>query len=290
MAGTGKKQVPVTDVTLTIGDESFAVLADQAIDISIPLDFHGDQPSHFGAPPASATALKSGGFTGDTRAGGSCNCETLTITPHCNGTHTECVGHVTGERISVSRLALDPLISTALVSVEPVLAEDSGETSEPPAEKGDRFVTAAALGLALQRLHGVPVDALLIRTTPNGTDKTRRNYSEPPIPPYLSHEAASLLVSWDIRHLLTDLPSIDRSHDQGILAGHRLFWGLEPGEQDAGNARRPEATITEMAYVPDTVADGLYALSLQIAPFVTDAAPSRPVLYPLEAREALIFS
>lgn len=280
----------MTDVTLAIGDESFAVLADQAIDISIPLDFHGDQPSHFGAPPASATALESDGFTGDTREGGSCNCEVLTITPHCNGTHTECIGHITAERISVSSLALDPLISTALVSVEAVPAEDSGETSEPPAEKGDRFVTAAGLGLALQRLHGVPVDALLIRTIPNGADKTSRNYSEPPIPPYLSHEAASLLVSWDIKHLLTDLPSIDRSHDQGRLAGHRLFWGLEPEEQNADNARRPEATITEMVYVPDEVADGLYALSLQIAPFVTDAAPSRPVLYPLEARESLSIS
>jgi kynurenine formamidase len=280
----------VTDVTLAIGDETFAVLADQAIDISIPLDFHGNQPSHFGAPPASATALKSDGFTGDTREGGSCNCEILTITPHCNGTHTECVGHITGERLSISHLALDPLIGTALVSVEAVLAEDSGETSEPPAEKGDRFVTAAGLGLALQRLHGVPVDALVIRTMPNGADKTSRDYSEPPIPPYLSYEAASLLVSWDIGHLLIDLPSIDRSHDQGRLAGHRLFWGLEPGEQDAGKARRPEATITEMVFIPDTVADGLYALSLQIAPFVTDAAPSRPLLYPLEVREARISS
>ena len=280
----------MTDVTLAIGDESFTVLADQAIDISIPLDFHGDQPSHFGAPPASATALESDGFTGDTREGGSCNCEVLTITPHCNGTHTECIGHITAERISVSGLALDPLISTALVSVEAVPAEDSDETSEPPAGKGDRFVTAAGLGLALQKLHGVPVDALLIRTIPNGADKKSRNYSEPPIPPYLSHEAASLLVSWDIKHLLTDLPSIDRSHDQGRLAGHRLFWGLEPEEQNADNARRPEATLTERVYVPDEVADGLYALSLQIAPFVTDAAPSRPVLYPLEARESLIIS
>jgi arylformamidase len=275
----------VSDVTLAIGDETFAVRADQVIDVSIPLDFHGAQPRHFGAPPASATTLESDGFKGDTREGGSCNCEILTITPHCNGTHTECVGHVTGERISVSRLALDPLISAALVSVEPVLAMGSGETSEPPAKKGDRYVTAAGLGLALQRLHRVPVDALVIRTIPNDDDKTSRNYSDPPIPPYLSHEAASLLVSWDIKHLLVDIPSVDRSHDQGRLAGHRLFWGLEPGESKAAKARRPEATITEMVFVPDAVADGLYALSLQIAPFVTDAAPSRPVLYPLETRE-----
>jgi hypothetical protein len=40
-------------------------------------------------------------------------------------------------------------------------------------------------------------------------------------------------------------------------------------------------TITEMIYVRDEVADGLYLLNLQIAPFVSDAAPSRPLLYPL---------
>ena len=45
---------------------------------------------------------------------------------------------------------------------------------------------------------------------------------------------------------------------------------------------RVDATITEMIFVPDTVEDGLYALSLQVAPFVADAAPSRPLLFALE--------
>jgi hypothetical protein len=38
-----------------------------------------------------------------------------------------------------------------------------------------------------------------------------------------------------------------------------------------------------MVFVPNQLEDGIYALSLQIAPFVTDAAPSRPLLFPLEA-------
>jgi hypothetical protein len=41
---------------------------------------------------------------------------------------------------------------------------------------------------------------------------------------------------------------------------------------------RLEATITEMIYVPDNVADGSYLLNLQIA-FENDASPSKPVLY-----------
>ena len=41
------------------------------------------------------------------------------------------------------------------------------------------------------------------------------------------------------------------------------------------------ALVTELAYVPDSVADGLYLLDLQVPAFGADAAPSRPVLYPL---------
>ena len=74
--------------------------------IAIPLDFAGPQPSCFGAPRAAGPPARAGDFVGDTRAGGSCNCEILTLAPHCNGTHTECVGHVTLDRVAVSeRLA-----------------------------------------------------------------------------------------------------------------------------------------------------------------------------------------
>jgi hypothetical protein len=36
-----------------------------------------------------------------------------------------------------------------------------------------------------------------------------------------------------------------------------------------------------MAYIDDAIADGPYLLNLQVAPFVIDAAPSRPILLPL---------
>lgn len=282
MVGSGPESLPVNSVLLEFGGQSYRVGAADPIPVAIPIDFHGDQPSHFGAPRASASALQSGDFTGDTRAGGSCNCETLSLTPHCNGTHTECVGHITGDRVSVDTLGLEPLIGAALVSVDPEPASDCGESTDPEPLDGDQLVTASALGFALQRVTKTPVDALLIRTLPNDQGKLSRDYSEPPIPPFLSREAMSLLVSWDIKHLLIDLPSIDRGHDQGRLTGHRLFWDVAPGETDVARAGRPAATITELIYVPNEIPDGLYALSLQIAPFVTDAAPSRPVLYPLE--------
>ena len=36
-----------------------------------------------------------------------------------------------------------------------------------------------------------------------------------------------------------------------------------------------------MIYVPDCISDGSYLLNLQIPAFLSDAAPSRPILYAL---------
>jgi arylformamidase len=274
----------VTAQFVTLDDERYRIDPAAAIDISIPLDFHGAQPSHFGAPPARARPLAAGGFVGDTRRGGSCNCEVLELTPHCNGTHTECIGHVTGERNWVSERVREALVSALLLSVKPVPATACDESADPEPHPDDRVVTAIALAEAAGRLGetGPPrgVAALVVRTLPNGSDKRTRDYGGPNAPPYLTLEAMRWVVDMGIRHLLVDLPSVDRSHDQGRLAGHRIFWGLPSGGTDAGAATRPDATITELVFVANEVPDGRYALSLQLPPFLTDAAPSRPLLYP----------
>lgn len=260
----------------------YAVDAGRGVSLAIPLDPHGAQPAHFGAPAARAEPLAAGGFVGDTRAGGSCNCETITLVPHCNGTHTEGPGHVTRERISVHERALQALYLAALVSVTPEDAQASDDTSTPAPQAGDRMITAASLEAALAG--GPPgVKALVVRTLPNEPGKRTRDWMTPPFPPYFSREAMALLVRREICHLLTDLPSVDRLLDEGRLAGHRLFFGMPSDSVAAGDVGRPWATITEMIYVPDAVPDGLYALSLQLACWVGDAAPARPLLFPLVA-------
>ena len=76
-----------------------------------------------------------------------------------------------------------------------------------------------------------------------------------------------------VKHLLIDLPSVDRESDGGVLAFHHAFW-------EVPNNPNHERTITEMVYVPTEIKDGNYLLNLQMAPFENDASPSRPVLYP----------
>ena len=39
-----------------------------------------------------------------------------------------------------------------------------------------------------------------------------------------------------------------------------------------------------MIYVPEQMKDGYYLLDLQIPAFMSDAAPSRPIIYPIEMK------
>jgi arylformamidase len=231
-------------------------------DLSIPLAFDAPQPTFFGAPRATAAAIEAGSFVGDVQRGGSCNCSTHTLTPHCNGTHTECVGHVTADRLSVRDLCGEHFSAALLVSVgaAPV-------------------ITHAALAAAVTPHELSHYRALVLRTLPNTRDKLERNYDRVPAP-YFAADAMHWVVSKGITALIVDLPSLDRGDDPQLTT-HRIFWGLPPGATSAAQATRPRATVTELAFIDDSIADGQYLLNLQVAPFVADAAPSRPILLPL---------
>jgi len=240
---------------------------DNAIDISIPLQFNGSQPNAFGVDAATAKPI------GDTRAGSSVNFEQYTFIPHCNGTHTECVGHITDERISVLDCLKDAFVAAVLISVETErtgsdLVIDLNSLNNagvhPPAIAGGTDTGATAL---------------IVRTLPNDDSKLTRRYGDGDVPPYFTAEAMEYIVACGFRHLLVDIPSIDRMFDEGKLVNHRIFWSVEPGSHEVNAATRLNSTITELIYVPNKVADGEYLLNLQIAPFVADCSPSRPVLF-----------
>jgi kynurenine formamidase len=94
----------------------------------------------------------------------------------------------------------------------------------------------------------------------------------------LTEEAARFICEYGINHLLIDLPSVDKEHDDGKLVAHKAFWNVT----DVNNLNvdaRLNATITEMIFVPNEVEDGSYLLNLQIASFENDASPSKPILY-----------
>lgn len=251
------------------------------IDLSIPMRFNGPQPNAFGVDPAVSKACEYGDLIGDTRRGGSCNFEQVTLIPHCNGTHTECVGHITDERISVRDTLRDAFFPALLISVTPQKLSDSFDSYTSEGQDDDPVITAAAISDRVEgNLKGDSgVSALVVRTLPNSDEKLTRLYTDK-IPPYFTTEAIRLIDRLGIDHLVCDLPSIDRLHDGGRLVNHRLFWKIEEGSNALGSGSRKDRTVTELIYAPDSAHDGLYLLNLQIAPFHSDAAPSRPLLFP----------
>ena len=191
--------------------------------------------------------------------GAAVNFNNIEFNPHSHITHTECVGHITEKEHSVNQNLKQYFFLAELVTIAPTHIDD------------DFVITKKQLQFALGNKKR---DAIVIRTLPNLADKKGAQYSNTN-PPYLLEEAAVYLREKGIKHLLIDLPSVDREKDEGQLLSHNAFWNT------AGELRL-DATITEFIFVPNTVEDGTYFLNLMIAPFENDASPSKPILYALE--------
>lgn len=258
-----------------IGAAESVVDLGHPLSLAMELSFGGDSPRHFGAPAASSRPLCLPGFSGSVAGGASCNCSTLTLTPHCNGTHTECAGHITLQPLDAFRTVPAGLIPAVVLSVAPELAARTSETTRPLPHAGDHLITRRLLARAWQGDSRAPsiARALVIRTLP--LERTSA------VAPYLSVEAMLWIIEQGIEHLIVELPSIDRAQDEGALTAHRLFFGLPPAVSDLDQARRRHCTITELAHVPRNVADGQYLLELQVPALAGDAVPSRPLLFAL---------
>jgi len=228
------------------------------IDISIPLSGSSDNPNAWYLSPPEITPVVMENFVGSVKQGASTNFNTIVFNPHAHGTHTECIGHITSDFHAVGDSLKQFFFLTQLISVEPIEYQ------------GDLVITKDQLSKALQ---GNTPTAVIIRTLPNKDSKLSRQYSHTN-PAYLLEEAALFLRQIGVKHLLIDLPSVDKEKDGGKLVAHKAFWDFD-GHQ------RLDATITEFIYVPRHVQDDSYFLNLQIASFVNDASPSKPVLYKL---------
>lgn len=274
---------------LDFGGQKVRVALDRGVSLAIPVEFGGAHPGvgprHFGAPPAESRPWSVGSFSGSVATGASCNCHTLTLIPHCQMTHTESVAHLTREAGDAWRVVPRGLLPAVVVSVTPEPARETSESTDPQPWGTDVLITQRRLRAAWPKVRPAlqatfePV-AVIIRTLPNDAGKRTRDYSDT-VPPYLTREAVQWLVEKRIEHLVCDLPSIDRTHDEGHLVGHRTFFGLPPGSHARGDAARSRATITELAFIPDEVVDGPCILSLAVPAIGGDAVPSQPIVYPL---------
>ncbi len=107
-------------------------------DISLPVK---EEPNveAFGLRKAEFRPVQVGSFIGDTRKGGSVNCSYVDFCPHGHGTHTEAVGHVTKDRISVHEILKrqKTLFPCVLLTVCPVLISQAVDTYPAKHEQFD---------------------------------------------------------------------------------------------------------------------------------------------------------
>lgn len=274
-------------VSLDISGRRYAFDEAMGRSIAIPVRFHGLQPNLLGVAAATAEPLEQGGFRGDTRQGGICNVMKWSLIPHCHGTHTETVSHIVDDEIPVTGCVGSGFIPTVLVSVLPVRLGDAADDSYPhPGHADDWVITVQDIERCLQALDDFPADAIVIRTLPNTPGKRFAHYDREPVPAYFSIEAMQHLGRSRIRHLLVDLPSVDRVFDGGQLRNHRCYWQVPADSRRVLKTTRTDRTITEFCFVPDDVGDGPYLLDLQLPDLGVDAAPSRPLLWPLSEQES----
>lgn len=242
--------------TIKIKNTLHTVDLSKPLDLSIRLEDSAKNPRawYLGKPKIEPVTMD--GWVGNVAQGASVNFNNIYFNPHAHGTHTECIGHISKKFHSVQNSLKHYFFTAEVISVTP---ENYGEDLVIPSEP--------CKGL----LDGKSPEAVVIRTLPNTSAKKTRKYSNTNWP-YLHENAALYLKELGVKHLLIDLPSVDKEKDDGKLLAHKAFWNYPA-------APRLDATITEFIYVNNRIKDGSYLLNLQTAPFHNDATPSRPILY-----------
>jgi len=240
--------------------KTYQVNLSKPIDISMSLKDSKENVNAWYLKKPKIKPVKLGNWIGSIKKGGDVNFNTIKFSPHAHGTHTECVGHITKAFYSVNEHLKTFFFVAELVTVAPEKL------------KKDFVISKKQLESTLKN-SSIP-EAIVIRTLPNTKDKIKKQYSNTN-PPYLLEDAALYLKQIGVKHLLVDLPSIDKEKDNGVLLAHHAFW-------NTSGKIRFDATITEFVFVPNQIKDGTYILNLQVAPFENDASPSRPVLYKIE--------
>ena len=230
------------------------------VDISIAINGTPNQVNAFHLPFAQITPFKEGDFIGSIEKGGPVNCYNVSFNPHGNGTHTECVGHISKAHHCVNEEVKEYSGKAILISVELVEINN-----------GDRLITLDAIKQKLSESMILNPWAIVIRSLPNNLSKKTKIYSGNN-PAYFEPKATEWLRLQGFKHLLTDLPSVDREEDKGLLLAHHAWW-------DYPNTNGEGRSITELIYVDDSIIDGAYFLQLHIAAMESDASPCRPLLF-----------
>lgn len=245
--------------TIETNSQKYKIDLTKPLDISMPLRASKKNVNAWYINEPTIEPVVLDGWTASVAEGASINFNNINFNPHAHGTHTECVGHITEKVHSINQNLKQFFFLAEVVTVAP--------------EKymKDYIISKKQVQFALGNKKR---EALVVRTMPNTKEKLSTQYSNTNWP-YFEKEAIEYLVKKGVKHLLIDLPSVDREKDGGELLCHNTFWNTK-------GKIRMDATITELIYVDNKIDDGTFFLNLQVAPFENDASPSKPILYKIE--------
>jgi kynurenine formamidase len=248
-------------IQLAFNKKNYSVNLSAPFDISLPLREGSNNPNCYWAGPVKFETISAENFIGSIKAGGNVNYQKLTFAPHGNGTHTECYGHLSADdNATINQSLTNFHFMAEVISVLPEKLSN-----------GDSIIT---LNQAREKIKHPQAEAIIIRTLPNTDSKKTQQYSGTN-PPYLEAAVTEYLAKNGVKHLLIDLPSLDREIDGGKLLAHKAFWSFNQHV-------RKHCTITELIFINNSIPDDLYLLNLQITSLEMDASPSKPILYKLE--------
>ena len=246
--------------TIQYKEENYQIDLSKPLDISIPLRADKSNLTAWYVDVPKFEPVVGDGFIGDVNQGGAVNFRNILFNPHGNGTHTECVGHISKENYTINQCLTEFFFLANVVSIIPKkLGEDS-------------IVTLSQIENAWKN-NGA--NAIVIRTLPNEKTKLSMQYSNTN-PTFIDDKAVQFLIDNGVEHMLIDTPSVDKEEDGGALKAHHTFW------EYPGNTQK-QRTITELIFVPEKIDDGVYFLNIQIASFENDASPSKPLLFAISS-------
>ena len=253
--------------SITFESRQYEVDFSKPIDLSFPLNHGSNNPKCFFAPDPHFEPVRTDAFVGSTQEGSPVNFYNVFFNPHGNGTHTECVGHISQEPHHIGEALTNFVFVSQLLHISPKVKKN-----------GDSLITRKMLEKHLPKddkdqRNSDEVKALIINTGIHGENKKSINFSGMN-PTYISPKAMKYIRSLGFEHLLVDFPSVDREEDEGKLSAHKIFWSYP-------DKTLKKCTITELIFVPKGIKAGYYLLNMQVPNFSLDAAPSRPVIYNL---------
>jgi kynurenine formamidase len=224
---------------LSIDDQIFRLGPPLSISRTISLK-ENNLIDAFYLPTFESTPVKIHGFVGDVSAGGSCNVNLLSFTPH-NLTHIEMSSHISHHGASLDQRPLE--FSSGILQVIDI-SEDTTK---------DKLVTKRMIAKKVSSqlpftMLGLKTSLSLRNSDPtfSGTD-----------PLALAPETTKFISTKykNVHTLILDLPSADKEEDGGKLLAHRNFFEIP--EQGLDFTDIKHKSIVELANF-DGIEQGFY--------------------------------